>query len=107
MKKLFYIFLLLFGFTSLDAQGWYKFYDQYPSAEAEAVVQIPNGNYIVAGSFPTPFVNNELFPHKVASTRRHPRTYHKIDKEVSPSCDTSTVNSTSLTKIIGLVKAQN
>jgi uncharacterized repeat protein (TIGR01451 family) len=61
MKKLIYIFLLLFGFNSLDAQGWYTFYDQYPSAKAEVVIQVPNGNYIIAGSFPTSFVNNDLF----------------------------------------------
>lgn len=61
MKKLIYIFLLLLGITSLNAQGWYQFYDEYPSAKAEAVTSIPNGNYIMAGTFPTSFVNHELF----------------------------------------------
>jgi hypothetical protein len=66
MKKLIYIFLLLFGFNSLDAQGWYKFYDQYPSAKAEVVTQVPNDNYIIAGSFPTSLVNNDLFLAEIA-----------------------------------------
>ncbi len=64
MKRLLYTFWMILAFYSLEAQGWYKFYDQYPSSIANVITQLPDESYVVAGVI-DPFAADQLFLAKV------------------------------------------